>query len=159
MLEAIFGNATAEKVLLYIESRGEGYAQAIADTFDDVTLRMAQVQLARFERRGRPAQSAQGPHAPVHLESALPVPARAENAPAQGIRLASRSGPEEVLPATAAAAKNRQAVVSVVTPDLDREQLAAAGARLPQGAQASLDPPGHRVLGRVPAGPSRSVTR
>ncbi|MCC6642682.1 MAG: ArsR family transcriptional regulator [Deltaproteobacteria bacterium] len=52
MLEAIFGNATAEKVLLYIESRGEGYAQAIADTFDDVTLRMAQVQLARFERGG-----------------------------------------------------------------------------------------------------------
>lgn len=52
MLEAIFGNATAEKVLLYIESRGEGYAQAIADTFDDVTLRMAQLQLARFERGG-----------------------------------------------------------------------------------------------------------
>lgn len=52
MLEAIFGNATAEKVLLYIESYGEGYAQAIANTFDDVTLRMAQVQLARFERGG-----------------------------------------------------------------------------------------------------------
>ncbi|MGH9892867.1 MAG: winged helix-turn-helix domain-containing protein [bacterium] len=52
MLEAIFGNATAEKVLLFIESYGEGYAQAIANTFDDVTLRMAQVQLARFERGG-----------------------------------------------------------------------------------------------------------
>lgn len=52
MLEAVFGNATAEKVLLYVESYGEGYAQAIADTFDDVTLRMAQVQLARFERGG-----------------------------------------------------------------------------------------------------------
>ena len=52
MLEALFGNATAEKVLLYIENYGEGYAQAIANTFDDVTLRMAQVQLARFERGG-----------------------------------------------------------------------------------------------------------
>ena len=52
MLEAIFGNGTAEKVLLYIESRGEGYAQAIATTFDDVTLRMAQLQLARFEAGG-----------------------------------------------------------------------------------------------------------
>ena len=52
MLEAIFGNGTAEKVLLYVESYGEGYAQAIADTFDDVTPRMAQVQLARFERGG-----------------------------------------------------------------------------------------------------------
>ena len=52
MLEAVFGNATAEKVLLFIESYGDGYAQAIANTFDDVTLRMAQVQLARFERGG-----------------------------------------------------------------------------------------------------------
>ncbi len=52
MLEAILGNATAEKVLLYIENYGEGYAQAIANTFDDVNLRMAQVQLARFERGG-----------------------------------------------------------------------------------------------------------
>jgi len=52
MLEALFGNATAEKVLLYIESHGDGYAQAIANTFDDATLRMAQVQLARFERGG-----------------------------------------------------------------------------------------------------------
>jgi len=51
-MEAIFGNSTAEKVLLYIENYGEGYAQAIADTFDDVTLRMAQLQLARFERGG-----------------------------------------------------------------------------------------------------------
>lgn len=52
MLEAIFGNATAERVLLYLENYEEGYAQAIADTFDDVTLRMVQVQLARFERGG-----------------------------------------------------------------------------------------------------------
>lgn len=52
MLEAVFGNATAEKVLLYIESYGEGYAQAIANTFGDVTLRMAQLQLTRFERGG-----------------------------------------------------------------------------------------------------------
>ena len=52
MLEAILGNRTAEKVLLYVESYGEAYAQAIANTFDDVTLRMAQVQLARFERGG-----------------------------------------------------------------------------------------------------------
>jgi hypothetical protein len=52
MLEALLGNRTAEKVLLYVESYGEGYAQAIANTFDDVTLRMAQLQLSRFERGG-----------------------------------------------------------------------------------------------------------
>jgi len=52
MLEGLFGNATAEKVLLYIEQYGEGYALAIADTFDDVTLSMVQRQLERFERAG-----------------------------------------------------------------------------------------------------------
>jgi DNA-binding transcriptional ArsR family regulator len=52
LLEAIFGNATAERVLLYLENYEEGYAQAIADTFEGVNLRMVQVQLARFERGG-----------------------------------------------------------------------------------------------------------
>lgn len=52
MLEDLFGNATAEKVLLYLEHYGEGYAKAIADTFGDVSLHMVQRQLARFERAG-----------------------------------------------------------------------------------------------------------
>jgi hypothetical protein len=52
MLEVLFGNATAEKVLLYIEQYGEGYALAITNTFEDVTLSMVQRQLQRFERAG-----------------------------------------------------------------------------------------------------------
>ncbi len=52
MLEGIFGNASAEKVLLYLEQYGEGYATAIARTFDDLSLHMAQRQLDRFERAG-----------------------------------------------------------------------------------------------------------
>jgi hypothetical protein len=52
MLEALFGNSTAEKVLLYLEEYGEGYALAIARTFDEVTLSMVQRQLERFERAG-----------------------------------------------------------------------------------------------------------
>jgi hypothetical protein len=52
VLEGIFGNASAEKVLLYLEQYGEGYATAIARTFDDLTLNMAQRQLDRFERAG-----------------------------------------------------------------------------------------------------------
>jgi DNA-binding transcriptional ArsR family regulator len=52
VLQALFGNATAEKVLLYIEQYEEGYATAIADTFGDVSLNMVQRQLARFERAG-----------------------------------------------------------------------------------------------------------
>ncbi len=50
MLEGVFGNATAEKVLLYLEQYGEGYAKAIADTFEDASLSMVQRQLERFER-------------------------------------------------------------------------------------------------------------
>ncbi len=52
MLEGIFGNASAEKVLLYLEQYGEGYATAIARSFDGLTLNMAQRQLERFERAG-----------------------------------------------------------------------------------------------------------
>jgi len=52
MLQALLGNATAEKVLLYLEQYEEGYATAIADTFGNVSLNMVQRQLARFERAG-----------------------------------------------------------------------------------------------------------
>ena len=52
MLEGLIGNRTAERVLLYIEEHGEGYAKAIADTFDDVSVSMAQRNLERFERAG-----------------------------------------------------------------------------------------------------------
>jgi DNA-binding transcriptional ArsR family regulator len=52
MLEGVFGNSTAERVLLYLEQYGEGYAKAITDTFDDVSLSMVQRQLERFERAG-----------------------------------------------------------------------------------------------------------
>jgi hypothetical protein len=52
MLEGIFGNASAEKVLFYLEQFGEGYATAIAKAFDGTTLHMVQRQLERFERAG-----------------------------------------------------------------------------------------------------------
>jgi hypothetical protein len=51
LLKELFGNATAEKVLLYLEHYGEGYGKAIADTFG-ISVHMAQRQLARFERAG-----------------------------------------------------------------------------------------------------------
>ena len=52
MLEGVLGNATAEKVLLYLEQYGEGYALAIARTFDDLPVSMVQRQLARLEASG-----------------------------------------------------------------------------------------------------------
>lgn len=52
MIEGLLGNATAEKVLLYLEAYGEGYASAIADTFEGVSMSMALAQLRRFEAAG-----------------------------------------------------------------------------------------------------------
>jgi DNA-binding transcriptional ArsR family regulator len=52
MLAGILGNATAEKVLLYLEQYEEGYALGIARTFDDLPVSMVQRQLARFEAAG-----------------------------------------------------------------------------------------------------------
>jgi DNA-binding transcriptional ArsR family regulator len=52
VLEGLFGNATSEKVLLYLEQYGEGYATRIADTFEGVSVSMVQAQLERFENAG-----------------------------------------------------------------------------------------------------------
>ena len=60
MIEGILGNATAEKVLLYMEQYEEGYATAIARAFDGLTLRMVQNQLDRFERAGALISSLKG---------------------------------------------------------------------------------------------------
>lgn len=60
MLEGVFGNASAEKVLLYLQQYGEGYATAIARNFDGITLHMAQRQLERFERAGALTSSLSG---------------------------------------------------------------------------------------------------
>lgn len=60
MLEGIFGNRTAEKVLLYLEQYGEGYARTIAATFDDVSVSMALAQLKRFEAAGLLVSRRQG---------------------------------------------------------------------------------------------------
>ncbi|MDJ0869246.1 MAG: ArsR family transcriptional regulator [Myxococcota bacterium] len=60
MLEGLLGNRTAEKVLLYLEQYGEGYARAIAACFDDVSVSMALAQLKRFEAAGLLVSHRQG---------------------------------------------------------------------------------------------------
>jgi hypothetical protein len=52
MSASIFGNSTAEKILLYMESFGEGYAAAIAETYAFPGVSMVQRQLERLERSG-----------------------------------------------------------------------------------------------------------
>ena len=51
MLESLFGNATIEKVLLYLQNYQEGYAAEIAATFS-VRLSVVQKQLKRLEDGG-----------------------------------------------------------------------------------------------------------
>ena len=51
MLESLFGNATVEKVLLYLQNYNEGYASEIATTFS-ISLSVVQKQLKRLEDGG-----------------------------------------------------------------------------------------------------------
>ncbi|HAR42563.1 MAG TPA: ArsR family transcriptional regulator [Bdellovibrionales bacterium] len=51
LLSGLFGNDTAEKVLLYMESYGSGYPRGIANTFG-LPVSQIQRQLERFEREG-----------------------------------------------------------------------------------------------------------
>lgn len=51
MLESLFGNATIEKVLLYLQNYNEGYASEIAATFS-LNLSVVQKQLKRLEDGG-----------------------------------------------------------------------------------------------------------
>lgn len=51
MLEAIFGNKTAERVLLHIYHYGEIHARAIADDYD-VVVNPIRNQIERFENAG-----------------------------------------------------------------------------------------------------------
>lgn len=51
MLELLFGNKTAERVLLYIANYGEGYASGIANTFG-MPVNMVQKQLQKLELSG-----------------------------------------------------------------------------------------------------------
>lgn len=51
MLESVFGNATVEKVLLYLQNYDEGYASEIAATFS-IRLSVVQKQLKRLEDGG-----------------------------------------------------------------------------------------------------------
>ena len=51
MIEVIFGNNTAEKVLLYINTYREGYAAGMSNLYN-IPLNMVQKQLRRFEEGG-----------------------------------------------------------------------------------------------------------
>jgi hypothetical protein len=51
MLEALFGSATAERVLLYLQVYEQGYVRGIASTFE-LPVSQVQAQLVKFEDAG-----------------------------------------------------------------------------------------------------------
>ncbi len=51
MLEALFGNRTAERVLLYLQNYERGYATEIANTYE-IPLNAVQKQLQKLEESG-----------------------------------------------------------------------------------------------------------
>lgn len=59
MLESLFGNATVEKVLLYLQNYNEGYSSEIASTYS-VSLSAVQKQLKRLEDGGVVVSQAKG---------------------------------------------------------------------------------------------------
>ena len=51
MIESLFGSRNAERVLIYIFAREEGYAREIA-SFYETDLKSIQMQLDKFEKSG-----------------------------------------------------------------------------------------------------------
>lgn len=51
LLSGLFGNETAEKVLLFLENSGASHARGISNAFD-LPVSQVQRQLERFEREG-----------------------------------------------------------------------------------------------------------
>lgn len=60
MLETLFGNPTANRLLLYMHNYEQGYAAAIARTYS-IPVSQVQKQLERFERGNVLVSQKQGP--------------------------------------------------------------------------------------------------
>lgn len=77
MLEPIFGNGTAEKVLLYLLVHREAYARELAQTFE-VPISVIQKQLVRLERGGVLASVTKGRTRLFQLNPVYPFVAELE---------------------------------------------------------------------------------
>lgn len=77
MLEPIFGNGTAEKVLLYLLTHGEGYASELALAFK-LPISVVQKQLLRLERGGVLASVTKGRTRLFQLNPVYPFVAELE---------------------------------------------------------------------------------
>ena len=71
MIEVLLGSKNAERVLLYIHSREEGYAREIAG-FYDTDVKPVQMQLDKFEKGGVLASHSVGRTRPYEFNPRYP---------------------------------------------------------------------------------------
>lgn len=71
MIEVLLGSKNAERVLLYIFTRGEGYAREIA-SFYNTDLKPIQMQLDKFEKGGVLVSRSIGRTRPYELNPRYP---------------------------------------------------------------------------------------
>ena len=71
MIEAILGSKSAERVLVYILARDEGYAREIA-SFYNTDLKSIQMQLDKFEKSGLLASRTVGRTRPYEFNPRYP---------------------------------------------------------------------------------------
>ncbi|MCI0549910.1 MAG: ArsR family transcriptional regulator [Anaerolineae bacterium] len=71
MIESLLGSKNAERVLIYIFSRDEGYAREIAN-FYDTDLKSIQLQLDKFEKSGVLSSQAVGRTRPYMFNPRYP---------------------------------------------------------------------------------------
>lgn len=86
MLETLFGSLNAERVLLFLVARGEGYATEIARVFD-TDLSPVQNQLERMEQGGLLIHEKIGRKKVYRIDPDYPLATELESLVARGVRL------------------------------------------------------------------------
>ena len=94
MLESLFGNQTAEKVLLYIVNYGEGHTSGIAQTFD-IPKSQIRKQLIRLENGGILIGRSVGNIRMFQINPRCPFKKEIESLLEKGLALASDSDKEK----------------------------------------------------------------
>jgi sugar-specific transcriptional regulator TrmB len=94
MIEALLGNSTAEKVLLYITNYGDGHTSGIAETFE-IPKSQVYKQLIRLEAEGLLVAQTKGNVRLFRLNPRLPYIKELEQLLKKVLSLAPRSEVEK----------------------------------------------------------------
>jgi hypothetical protein len=128
MLEPLFGNKTAERVLLYLANYGQGYARDIALTFE-TTLSMVQKQLQKGEMAGILVSRLVGKTRVYELNPRYYFQKELLGAPEKGLGRDAGGTDQEVFSQAPASAAGGEVPVGGIT---KRTSLEALAARVPR---------------------------